>query len=259
MRVEVDALRDGVHRQQHPAERAIVAGGEGHDVLGDLAARLGVEAADDAEVEEAERAVVEQHEVAGVHVAVEEAVEDHRTGTSSAGRGPAWPRCPRRGARMRCHVVDAHAVEALHGEDARAWSARGSMRGARTSPWPSSSMMRLNSSMLAASRRKSSSSWSVWREVLDDADGVGQLDGGDERDDLRDEAHDAHVGGDAALDVRALDLDHDLAAVVEARGVHLRDRGRGERRGIDLGEELRRGGRASRGGACARRRRRRTA
>ena len=55
---------------------------------------------------------------------------------------------------------------------------------------------------------------------------------------LRDEAQDAHVGGDAALDVRALDLDDHVAPVEEARGVHLRDRGRRERLGVELGEEL---------------------
>ena len=63
------------HLADDLGEPFVVAGRERDHVVGDEVALVVVEAADDAEVEEADRVVVEQHQVAGMHVAVEEAVK----------------------------------------------------------------------------------------------------------------------------------------------------------------------------------------
>ena len=47
-----------------------------------------------------------------------------------------------------------------------------------------------------------------------------------------------HVGPDRGGDARVLDLDRDLAAVVQPRAVDLADRGGGDRLGVELGEVL---------------------
>ena len=61
---------------------------------------------------------------------------------------------------------------------------------------------------------------------------LGQLD------ELRAALEDLQVGGDAAADTRALDLDDDLLAGVQRGVVHLRDRRRRERLVVPLGEQL---------------------
>jgi hypothetical protein len=61
------------------------------------------------------------------------------------------------------------------------------------------------------------------------------------------------VAGDLLLDLRPQHLDHDLAPRRhrQARGMHLRDRGRGQRRGVEIAV----GGRRCRGPGPARPRR----
>ena len=61
----------------------------------------------------------------------------------------------------------------------------------------------------------------------------------------REAPHQAHehaevlqVGADRRRDARVLDLDGDLAAVVQRRAVDLADRGGGDRLGVELGEDL---------------------
>ena len=55
---------------------------------------------------------------------------------------------------------------------------------------------------------------------------------------IRDKAEQAHVATDDLADFRAHDLDHDLAAVGEPRGVHLGDRRRCQRLADELAEDL---------------------
>ena len=131
--------------------------GERHEVVGDLLAPLAREAPDDAEVEEADAPVAEGHEVARVHVAVEEAVQDHALEPGAhPGEELRLPVDVRRAQLL--DVVDAVPEEALHDEDAPASSAHRPRAGRRPATARARAMMRLNSAMLAASRRKSSSS-----------------------------------------------------------------------------------------------------
>ena len=83
--------------------------------------------------------------------------------------------------------------------------------------------------------RKSSSSVSVVREVVDDADRVASSASFlKRRDPAGDAAHDPHVGLAARDDAGPLHLDHDGRAVAQLRGVHLRDRRRRELLGADV-------------------------
>ena len=76
--VDVDAIAIGrPHRDHHPGELGEVARGEGHEIVRDLLPSLSGEPPHDPEVEEPDAPVVERHEVSGVHIAVEEAVQDH--------------------------------------------------------------------------------------------------------------------------------------------------------------------------------------
>ncbi len=59
------------------------------------------------------------------------------------------------------------------------------------------------------------------------------------------------VGADDVLDVRVLHLHRDLGAVVQRRGVHLRERRGRERRLVEAGEELASSGRPSSRSTCA--------
>jgi hypothetical protein len=134
-------------------------------------------------------------------------------------------------------VVDAHAEEALHGDDAAGGELVDDAWGAHVVV----AELFHDAIELVHVRRFAREVELLADgvvEVLDDADGVGQLHRRDQRDDLRHEAEDADVGGGAALDVRALDLDHDAAAVVQARGVDLGDRRRRQRLRVELGVEL---------------------
>src|SRR5262249_55294595 len=233
---EIHTLPDRVHRHQHAAEPAVVAAGEGDDVLADLLARRLVEAADDAEVEEAERSVVEHHEVAGVHVAVEEAVEDHRL--EPAAQAVDQLVLGVDGARAHgVDIVDTHAVEALH----RDHTARGQLVQDAWRAYVGVAELLHDAVELVHVGRLAPEVELLAQgavEVVDDADRIGQLHRRDERDQLRPDTQDAHVGGDPPLDVWALNLDHDVAPVGQAGGVHLRDRGGGERRRIDRREDV---------------------
>ena len=120
------------------------------------------------------RPSVESHEVAGVHVAVKEPVQDH------ALEPGAHPDEERRfavdvGGAQLLDVVDPVTEEALHDEHALRVVSSSTGRGAATCTWPCSTMMRLNSRHVRGLAAEVELLADVRLEVLDDARGVREL------------------------------------------------------------------------------------
>jgi hypothetical protein len=111
----VDPCGDGAEGVEGPDHRRVVVGRRGDEVLREPGPdRLG-EASDDAEVEEDERAGRQDGDVAGVQVAVEEAVDERalHDGLHAEAQQPrrVEPRGPH-----GLDVAEVDAVDALHGE-----------------------------------------------------------------------------------------------------------------------------------------------
>ena len=157
-------------------------------------------------------------------------------------------------------VVDADALDALHGQDPRAGQVPVHRSTWMFLPNGEACMWDTQASIDCASRRKSSSSARLSAKsattscARQSATQLGQLD------QLRAPLEDLQVGGDAATDARPLDLDDDLFAAVQGRVVHLRDQRRRERLFVEALEQRfaarRRGPRRT---ACGSRRSRRAA
>ena len=179
--------------------------------------------------------VVDEH-VAGVQVAVEDAVGDHVLERAGDGQveqalavdrvGVGRQRLGRR-ARPRTRVITntSSAVRCGIG------------RGKIVKSWPAASEARASSTWFSASKRKSISSSTIWANsstkperlaTRADFDARSAAAGG--------QGHGPQVALELLAQAGPADLDHDLGAVVERGGVDLADRRRAERLGVEVGE-----------------------
>ena len=120
-------------------------------------------------------------------------------------------------------------------------------------------MMRLNSAMFAASRRKSSSSRMFASKSSTMPTGFASSPRGETAIARAPRRKTRRSASTTRVDARPLHLDDDVLAVVQARGVHLRDRRRRERLRDRSTRRPRRGRARAPRGACAARPRTRTA
>ena len=190
-------------------------------------ARARVDAAHDAEVEEHDLAVGVDVQVAGVQVAVEQAVPQPALEHAEQQRLDQLG-AVEAGLADRGGVVDADAVHPLHRQHPLAGVVPVHLRHPDVLAERRGVHVRHPGVHRLGLEPEVELLGEVVGEVGDDVLGgqppaqLGQLD------ELRAALEDLQVGGDAAADAGPLDLDDDLLAAVQGRVVHLRDRGRRE-------------------------------
>ena len=232
-RFEVQRIGRARHLDDDLREPFVVPGRERDHVVGDEIARLVIEPADDAEIEEADRIVVEQHQVAGVDVAVEEAVEHDALKPCAQPIDELGLAIDTLGLDL-LEAIDAKPDELLHHEHlaGRVLVLRHRSTDVLVPELAHDVVEPVEVRGLLAEVELLGQGV---REVVDDAHRVRELRIAPElREQLRHEPHDLHVSHAAGDDARALDLDHDRRAIAQLRGVNLRDRGRRELLRLDI-------------------------
>jgi hypothetical protein len=236
-------LEDGAHLVDRLGHLLEVAVDEqvGQPVADDLLGAV-VEAAHDAEVEEHDVAVGVDHEVAGVDVTVEEAVLEGRLHPRPNPPLERLGEIPLPLGQLG-QVVDLVAVDPLHGQhpgrgqrpvDGRHAHALVGAEGSQVLFEPLHRPPLGDEVQLLGERGG---------EVLHDGDRVGHpAAGGGVLQEASDHHEDVEVSLQPGPDPGPLDLHHDVVAVAGAGGVHLGDRGGGQRLVVEPLEKLLRRG-----------------
>ena len=197
-----------------------------------------VDAAHDAEVQEHDSALVVDEQVAGVQVAVEQAVPQ------AALEGREQQRLDQLGA-VESLLADRRRRRRCAPRDTRSMVSTRSLVNSQCTCGtrmlrPSGEPCRpdTQASIDCASMRKSSSSARLSAKSATTSCADSRRPSLASSTDLREALEDLQVGGDPAADARPLDLDDDLLAGVQGGEVHLGDRRRGERLLLERGEQV---------------------
>ena len=236
------------HRCRHPAclhvqlgDAPVVLVEDGHEVLGQVVLVLRRELADDAEIQHHEARIlapgrmVVDPDVAGVRVGVEEVVAEH-LGVEHPHALFGQLAAVDPGRIQRGDVVGGNAGDPLHGQRALGAVAPHHLRHVqvrRVCPQPAHDAG-VGAFALEVQFGGQGGLDLVHHQLRADPVGIG-MGAVDQRGQR---AQQGDVGGDLLLDARAQHLDHHLAPVAQARAMHLGDRGRSQRRGVEAGEGL---------------------
>jgi hypothetical protein len=237
---EADLLEDGRTVEVDDVGRHVLPGRlvpeSGPDQAAVEAVGLGIEAADDAEVHDADPSVAQQEHVAGVHVAVEEPVAEHRQEPRShhlIDERPWIEAQPGGGL----EIVDRCAVEVLHGEHAGAGELREGLGNG-----DEVQALRLDQRAEVAHRPHLVAEIELLGDLFPKArQDAGELAGGGEAhppgEEIENRAHEPEVGREYSLDPGPQHLDRHGAAVVQGGPVHDRERRATDRARVERRED----------------------